>query len=131
MYAHKGAPPGIQCDISSQEIDKAKFDAFCEANGFIGWFPTSAKENINIGSHPAIVSHHLFLVSYSPPSFLFIFIIIAGGRGFADKAMNMLIEAILAIPTDGSADAPPPEDLIRIDGQSGRPVASKDRPCCE
>lgn len=38
---------GNKCDKESV-VDNAQLDAFCESNGFIGWFETSAKENINI-----------------------------------------------------------------------------------
>jgi hypothetical protein len=36
-----------QCDLSG-DIDRSFLDAFCESNGFAGWFETSAKENKNI-----------------------------------------------------------------------------------
>lgn len=36
-----------QCDLSG-DVDRAFLDAFCETNGFAGWFETSAKENKHI-----------------------------------------------------------------------------------
>jgi len=38
---------GNKCDLEV-EIDKAQLDKFCEEKGFVGWFDTSAKLNINI-----------------------------------------------------------------------------------
>ena len=37
-----------KCDLPDHKVDKASLDAFCTEHGFIGWFETSAKENINI-----------------------------------------------------------------------------------
>lgn len=39
-HAHKLAP--------TADIDKEKLDLLCEEKGFVGWFDTSAKLNINI-----------------------------------------------------------------------------------
>uniref|UniRef100_A0A7S1GDC3 Ras-related protein Rab n=1 Tax=Bicosoecida sp. CB-2014 TaxID=1486930 RepID=A0A7S1GDC3_9STRA len=41
---------GNKCDIDSAaaSVDKEQLDKFCEDNGFIGWFQTSALANINI-----------------------------------------------------------------------------------
>ncbi|CAE7908130.1 Rab38 [Symbiodinium sp. KB8] len=39
---------GNKCDLSSASYDKAQLDEYCEANGFVGWFATSAKTNHNI-----------------------------------------------------------------------------------
>ncbi|TYZ58527.1 hypothetical protein PybrP1_001016 [[Pythium] brassicae (nom. inval.)] len=38
---------GNKCDLSG-DIDRNFLDAFCETNGFAGWFETSAKENKHI-----------------------------------------------------------------------------------
>lgn len=37
----------LQCDLGG-EVDREFLDAFCETNGFAGWFDTSAKENKHI-----------------------------------------------------------------------------------
>jgi Ras-related protein Rab-38 len=37
-----------KCDLPDHKVDTASLDAFCAEHGFIGWFATSAKENINI-----------------------------------------------------------------------------------
>ena len=40
----------FQCDQPKEGMvnDSSKMDDYCEEKGFIGWFETSAKENINI-----------------------------------------------------------------------------------
>eukprot|EP01137_Pigoraptor_chileana_P004831 Opistho-2@47035 len=39
-----------KCDLSKEGMvrNSAQMDRFCEEKGFVGWFETSAKENINI-----------------------------------------------------------------------------------
>ena len=43
----------LQCDLEETAVDTAMLDGFCKQHKFIGWFPTSAKENINIGKDRA------------------------------------------------------------------------------
>ena len=42
----------FQCDQPKEGIvnDSGKMDSYCEENEFIGWFETSAKEDLNIES---------------------------------------------------------------------------------
>jgi len=37
-----------KCDLENAKVDKEALDHFCHEHGFIGWFDTSAKININI-----------------------------------------------------------------------------------
>mmetsp|Transcript_7415 Transcript_7415/g.10271 ORF Transcript_7415/g.10271 Transcript_7415/m.10271 type:complete len:208 (+) Transcript_7415:64-687(+) len=37
-----------KCDLAEKPLDRQMMDAFCKEHNFIGWFETSAKENINI-----------------------------------------------------------------------------------
>jgi len=37
-----------KCDLNDTRLDPPKMDAFIKDNGFIGWYETSAKEDINI-----------------------------------------------------------------------------------
>ena len=40
-----------KCDLGSEDFDKGtgqQLDAYCKEKGFLGWFKTSAKENIGI-----------------------------------------------------------------------------------
>mmetsp|Transcript_36927 Transcript_36927/g.47079 ORF Transcript_36927/g.47079 Transcript_36927/m.47079 type:complete len:209 (+) Transcript_36927:96-722(+) len=37
-----------KCDLEKAEVDKTELDMYCQQHGFIGWFDTSAKLNINI-----------------------------------------------------------------------------------
>jgi signal transduction protein with GAF and PtsI domain len=41
---------GIQCDLAKEGLVKnsAQMEQYCEEKGFVGWFETSAKENLNI-----------------------------------------------------------------------------------
>jgi len=49
-----------KCDLAEEPIDKELMDRFCKENGFIGWFETSAKENIHIeDTGNFLVSHIL------------------------------------------------------------------------
>ncbi|KAL9953175.1 hypothetical protein ACROYT_G040548 [Oculina patagonica] len=38
-----------KCDLEDYPYDEDKLNQFCQEHGFIGWFPTSAKEDKNIG----------------------------------------------------------------------------------
>lgn len=40
----------FQCDLVSDNavMEDGEMDKFCRDHGFLGWFETSAKENINI-----------------------------------------------------------------------------------
>ena len=59
---HKSLPVILcanKCDLTG-DIDHSFLDTFCEANGFAGWFETSAKENKNISeSGKELVKHIL------------------------------------------------------------------------
>jgi len=37
-----------KCDLPGVTIDKEMLDRFCKENNFIGWYPTSAQNNINV-----------------------------------------------------------------------------------
>jgi len=37
-----------KCDLPGVQIDKDMLDRFCKENNFIGWYPTSAQNNVNI-----------------------------------------------------------------------------------
>jgi len=37
-----------KCDIPGASVDKDALDKFAKDNGFIGWYPTSAQDNVNI-----------------------------------------------------------------------------------
>jgi GTPase SAR1 family protein len=39
---------GNKCDLEDADVDKAQLEKFCADKGFVGWFDTSAKLNINI-----------------------------------------------------------------------------------
>ena len=39
---------GNKCDIEGAEVDEGMLDTYCEQYGFVGWFATSAKANVNI-----------------------------------------------------------------------------------
>ena len=38
----------FQCDLIEEGFVASHLDKYCEEKGFLGWFETSAKENINI-----------------------------------------------------------------------------------
>lgn len=48
-----------KCDLEDTEIDKEQLDRFCEQHGFIGWFDTSAKLNINIDKAARFLVEHV------------------------------------------------------------------------
>ena len=37
-----------KCDLEDVAIDRQELDDFCRSHGFIGWFETSAKADVNI-----------------------------------------------------------------------------------
>jgi len=48
-----------KCDLATTPIDKEMMDRFCKENGFIGWFETSAKENINVEEAGRFLVEHI------------------------------------------------------------------------
>ena len=52
LNALRGHLSNYQCDLEDEQnrVDSASLDKFCRENGIVHWFPTSAKDNINIES---------------------------------------------------------------------------------
>jgi len=49
-----------KCDLTDQRLDVSKMDTYIKENGFIGWFETSAKEDVNISKAiKSLVGHIL------------------------------------------------------------------------
>jgi len=46
-------------DLAEEPLDKEKMERFCKENKFIGWFETSAKDNINIDSAGNYLVDHI------------------------------------------------------------------------
>jgi len=48
-----------KCDLADKPVDKEMMNQFCKENNFIGWFETSAKENINIDEAGRFLVEHI------------------------------------------------------------------------
>jgi len=49
-----------KCDLTDQRLDVTKMDTYIKENGFIGWYETSAKEDVNISKAiKSLVGHIL------------------------------------------------------------------------
>jgi len=49
-----------KCDLTDQRLDVGKMDTYIKDNGFIGWYETSAKEDVNISKAiKSLVGHIL------------------------------------------------------------------------
>jgi len=48
-----------KCDLAEGPIDKEMMDHFCKEHRFIGWFQTSAKENINVEEAGRFLVEHI------------------------------------------------------------------------
>ncbi|XP_040917206.1 ras-related protein Rab-32 [Toxotes jaculatrix] len=50
-----------KCDMTNRDADLSSLDNFCEENSFVGWFETSAKDNINIDEAGAFLVRQMML----------------------------------------------------------------------
>ena len=41
----------LQCDVENTDVDNHKLSDFCKSHNLIGWFATSAKDNLCIGKY--------------------------------------------------------------------------------
>ncbi|KAK7477449.1 hypothetical protein BaRGS_00029280 [Batillaria attramentaria] len=48
-----------KCDIEEVSIEQERIDSFCKEHNFIGWFPTSAKTNMNIDEAMNFLVEHI------------------------------------------------------------------------
>jgi len=57
-----------KCDLVKAPCSKEVMDAYCKEHGFVGWFATSAKENINIdGAVDCLIENILKRVGHTGP----------------------------------------------------------------
>ncbi|KAJ7388399.1 rab32, member RAS oncoprotein [Desmophyllum pertusum] len=52
-----------KCDLEEYPYDEDKLNQFCQEHGFIGWFPTSAKEDKNIDESMRLLVQGILSVS--------------------------------------------------------------------
>jgi Ras-related protein Rab-32 len=57
-----------KCDLAKQAISPEIMDAFCREHGFLTWFATSARDNINITKAVDFMVDHLYRTSGSSDS---------------------------------------------------------------
>jgi Ras-related protein Rab-32 len=48
-----------KCDMVKTALNEEVMDQYCKENGFISWFATSAKENVNIDESVACIVNHV------------------------------------------------------------------------
>ena len=57
-----------QCDLVGQNINTSMLNSFCRQHKFIAWFPTSAKDDINIGRSMYMYLHVFIVIHVHIPS---------------------------------------------------------------
>lgn len=48
-----------KCDMVKTALNEEVMDQYCKENGFIAWFATSAKDNVNIDESVACIVNHI------------------------------------------------------------------------
>lgn len=79
-----------KCDLPGVTVNADQLNSFCTQHGFIGWFQTSAQDNVNIGTFLRFLSH---------PSVREI-------AKTIDEAMKTLIAKVLDV---AKTNSPPPQ----------------------
>jgi len=80
----------LQCDRPDSKIEREQLDAFCQDHGFIGWFATSAAENIQVDAAMNFLVGNILKVSKDnnrpamPASDALVFTPTAHGQGGRD-----------------------------------------------
>ena len=56
----------IQCDLPNVKIDTESLNAYCRENNLLAWFPTSAKDDINIGIYQMQLKFNTYFIFLKP-----------------------------------------------------------------
>jgi hypothetical protein len=111
----------VQCDIPGVNLDKRALDQFARDHNFIAWYPTSAANNINIGTACTLSLYPLLLL----PSVILQPSLTHSLR--TDEAMNFLVGKIMEI---SATNIPQPPESQPVHPSDRREEQKKEGGCC-